>query len=140
MSFVVKIEGGEKFEDMLAKLSERVENKILQRSVTEALKIAGKAVKAAAPIHGAFQSAASAKYGSLKSNIKVKASKSQATKGQRAAHITTGRAFWGFIYEFGSKFQPARPWFLPAFKSSSDAVIKKLGEELGKGIEAEAQK
>lgn len=138
--FKVSFQGGTKFEDMLAKLPERIENKILQKSVNEAMKIGFKAVRAAAPVHTAFQSAASKRYGTLKKNIKVRPSKSNATKGQRAAYITTGDAFWGFLYEKGSRHQPARPWFFPAFQSSVSAIIKQLGDSLGKGIENEAQK
>ncbi len=140
MDFNGKLEGFSDFDKLLRQLPQRIENNVIQGAATGALRIGAKAVKSRAPVHLEFQSAASKKYGPLKVNIKVKQSKRDRQKGQRGAYITTGDAFWGYIYEKGSRYQTARPWFLPAFTGAVPAMLKEVAKRLGDGIIREASK
>lgn len=140
MKFNGTISGFDELERKLRDLPQSVENRVLQRAVTTAMKEGLVAVRQAAPVHRAFQSAASKKYGTLKKNLRVRNSKRDRKKGQRGAFLSTGQAFWGFFSEFGTRNQPARPWFAPAFRRSSGRIIKVLGDILGAGIEREASK
>jgi len=137
--FSVKGEGFKEFDRMLDKLPENVAKRVLQKAVTKSLRTALKVIKVAAPRHKGERSPASKEFKTLKQNLRVV--KIRRTKrGQKGAMITTGNAFWGFIAEMGSRNQPARPWFLPAFRGVQDLILSTLGVELGKGIEDEAKK
>ena len=67
-------------------------------------------------------------------NLKIE-TKKNVTSTQKGAVISTGNAFWAWFYEFGSRHQPARPWFRPAFAASVDQVLAALKDRLGNGIE-----
>ncbi len=156
MDFDGKLDGFKEFDKLLRELPRNVENRVLQGAVTGAARVGSKAAKSQAPMHQHFQSAASKKYGTLKSNIKVKASKRDRKKGQRGAYITTDDAFWGHFYELGtqryqgkrkhgssqigSRYQPARPWFLPAITRAYKEMVAELAARLGSGIVREATK
>lgn len=134
-----ELSGFDEFDNLLKKLPERVEKRVLQKSVNKALRSSQKAFKAAAPRHTGEQSPASKEYGTGRKNIKVKKLR-RVRKGQKAARLDTGNAFWLYIYEKGSRYQPARPWFLQAFQKSREAILNVLRDELGKNIESEAKK
>lgn len=140
MKFDGKLEGFAEFDKLLKTLPRNVENRVLQGAVNAAARVGYKAIKAAAPVHKIFQSVASKKYGPLKKNLRVVTSKKDKKRGKRGAYITTGDAFWAYIYEKGSRNQPARPWMLPAFKASYVEMLKALQDRLGAGIIREATK
>ena len=133
-----KLSGFDEFDRFLQKMPEKTEKKILQKSVTKAMRQGQKAAKEAAPVHLDEQSPASKEFGTLKKNIKVQRIK-RTPRGQKGARLHTGDAFWGYIYETGSRYQPANPWFLPAFTSAQHEILRTLGQELGKNIEKEAK-
>ena len=127
------------FEKLLKELPTRVQKKILQKSVTGAMREIRTDMRNAAPRDENGQSQASKEYGRLRKNIKVV--KLKKTKpGEKGARITTGNAYWGYFYELGTRFQPARPWFRTQFASVQGKALKKLGELIGDGIEQEARK
>jgi len=134
-----KLEGFENFDKLLAKLPEKVEKQVLQKSVNKAMRAAVKTMKAAVPRHTGEQSAASKQYKAGWKNIKVKKLR-KVQKGQKAVRMDTGDAFWLFFYEKGTRYQPARPFFANAFQKSQATVLSTLRDELGKNIEAEARK
>lgn len=134
-----KFKGFNEFEKLLKELPRNVENKVLQTAVTGTLREIKPEMKAAAPRHMDEQSPASKKFGSTRQNIRVFRLK-RVPKGQKAARIDTGNAFWSLIYELGSRFQPARPWFAPTFRKCQERMLDILGRKIGEGIEKEAGK
>lgn len=138
-SIDVTFHGIKELDRKLGELPKRIENRVLQKAVTKAMREGRNIVKAAAPRAEGDRSPPSKKYGSLRRNIRVIRLK-RVRKGQKGARIDTGNAFWGVFYEKGTRRQPARPWFLPAFKRAQEVVLSALKRELGNGIEAEARK
>ena len=139
MKFSNRPTGFNEFDKLLKELPKRVENKVLQAAVTGALRDERKNFVAAAPRAEEGQSAASKTYGRGYKNIKIVRIR-RLKKGMRGARITTGNAFWLLIYEIGSRFQPARPWFLPTFRAAVERIIGSLGKRIGEGIKREALK
>lgn len=137
MKFHGKVSGFKEFSALLKELPRNVENRVLQDATNKAMRAALPQMKAAAPVHKEDRSSASKQYGTLKQNIRVSRLK-RVRKGQKGTRIHTGNAFWGFIYEMGSRYQPARPFFAPAFRAMQTTIINVLGVEIGKGIEREA--
>ena len=135
MKFKGDAKGFAEFDRLLKELPRTVENKVLREATRDTLKeVVLMGMKESAPRHADERSPASKKYGTLKSNIRV-ASVKKKRKNVQGAAIHTGRAFWGFILEKGSRYIAAMPWFLPFFKSKQAAMTQTLGEKIGKGIE-----
>lgn len=133
-----RISGFKEANNLLKQLPRRVQNRVLQNATRETLKeTAQQPIKAAAPRHSTERSPASRQYGTLKSNIRV-AKLRKVRRGEKGARIHTGRAFWGYLIEKGTRHMPARPWFAPAFRALKSPMIRKLGEKIGRGIEKEA--
>lgn len=123
---------------LLKQLPPNIEKRVLQRAVNAGASEIRKAVKAAAPV-GKEPSQASAKYGRLKQNIRVMRLK-RVQRGAKGARVWTRFAFWGYFLEFGTKHQPARPWFEPAVASSQASAFDKMRTALVIGIEREANR
>lgn len=134
MKFQHTTRGFTEFGKLLNQLPAHTENRILQTATREALREQLPSIKAAAPRHSGERSQASKQYGTLLSNIRV-ARLRRVKKGEKGARVSTGRAFWGFIYEMGSRYQPARPWFTPAFTRAENEMVKSLAKKIGDGIE-----
>ncbi len=134
----MKLEGFNGLDRLLKDLPNKVEKRILQTSVNAALRVGVREIKKNTP-RGLKPSQASRKYKSLHKNIRVIRLKRHKANA-RAARITTGDAYWGYIYEKGSRYQEAKPFFEPAFKRSRDRMIKELGDRIGAGIKKEAKK
>lgn len=132
------LRGAFELERMLRQLPQKVENKVLQKAVTSAAREGRKIIRAAAP-RGDGSSVNSKKYGTLRKNIRVIRLR-RVGNGERAARIDTGNAFWGYIYEKGSRHQPARPWFEPAFHTAQEKMLSVLLKTVAAGIEKEARK
>ena len=139
MKFETKLHGFEEFDRLLKDLGPRVGNRVLQGAVTGAIREGAKEIRKVAPQHLDKQSPASKKYGPLRKNIKVKRLR-RVRPGEKAARVDTGNAFWGVMYELGTRHQPARPWFANAFRKARENIIKNLADRLKKGIEKEATK
>lgn len=136
----IKLDGLQELNNALGKLPKNVENRVLQNAVTSSARIARKKIADNAPRDADGQSQASKKYGRLFKNIKVRNSRRDRRNGQRGAYITTGNAFWGYFLEKGTRFISPKPWFLPAFTASANAMIENLKEKLQIGIEKEWDK
>jgi HK97 gp10 family phage protein len=134
----VKLEGFKELAAALDNLPGRVEDKVLQSAVTGAIRQAGKEIRKDAP-RSEEQSTASLKYGRLSKNIKISRVRSAKKRG-KGAKITIGDAFWGFFYERGTRYQPARPWFVPAFDRARAAMLSELSKRIKEGTEKEFQK
>lgn len=140
MRFEGKVSGFNEFSNLLKQLPRTVENKILREATRDTLKeVVLQPMKDNAPRNQGDRSPASKEYGTLRSNIRV-ASLKKKRKGVQGAVISTGRAFWGYILEKGSRYIPANPWFTPVFTSRQESMIQTLGEKIGKGIEDEAER
>jgi len=137
MKITQKTEGFKELDAALQKLPERASGRALQSAVTSSVRKARKEIKAAAP-RGQVQSKASAQYGQLYKNLKV--GKARTKKSQKAAFVSTGKSFWGFFLEYGTRTIPAKPWFVPAFERAQGAMIKQLKERLQKNIDKEFNK
>lgn len=136
MQLDVKTGGFEDLDKLLKQLPERVAGRVLQQATTNALRSVRSDVKAAAPV-GVDKSPASQKYGPTRKNIRVIRLRRTAPN-EKAARIDTGNAFWNLFYELGTRRQSARPWFGPAIRRLQERIFKKLGTDIGAGIEREA--
>jgi len=96
-------------------------------------------VKKAAPV-GKRPSKASATYGRLKDNIRVIRLKRNIPKSSVSFRIDTGKAFWGYMVEFGTSTLAPMPWFRPAVDAGLAKALNKIKERLAIGIEREAIK
>lgn len=139
LKFKAKLTGFDGLSETLRELPTRVENKVLQKSVTAAARSVRKEFQNAAPRDEEGQSPASELYGRGYRNIRVQRLK-RTEKGQKGARITTGNAFWLYFYELGTRYQPARPWFLPTFQRLQKAILSELAKRIGEGIEKESKK
>jgi len=135
----IETQGFKEIDKALQKLPLNVEKRVLNKSLLGAMRVGAKLIKQAAPVHSGKQSAASKQFRKGKVNIKAKRMKSR-KRQVKAAQINTGNAFWLMIYELGSRFQPARPFFLPAFTAATGLILKDFRDRLKKGIEEETRK
>ena len=140
MKLRMELHGFKDLEKQLKKLPDKVGNKVLQSSVRGAMKIGLKAVKDAAPRNDGLISEVSQQYGPLHKNIKLQTIRGAKKRGGRGIRLSTTMAFWGYFYEKGTRYQPARPWLEPAFLAVVDNIMSDLKDRIGKGIEKEAQR
>lgn len=136
MTVTIKFNNFDHFGKELSKLSQRVENKHLQKATKKALSVAKRTVEDAAPRGEGRRSEISSKFGPLHTNIVVQR-KRKPGKNRKGSRLTTKDAPQGAWYELGTKRQPARPWFVPAVLSKQSQISKELALSLTKGIGAE---
>lgn len=137
MKVTTKVDGLKELDRALNQLPDKVHNRVLQSAVTSSIRKARKAIKTAAP-RGAVPSQASEQYGPLHKNLKV--GKARTKKSRKSAFVSTGKAFWGYFLEYGTRSIPARPWFVPAFERSQAAMMDELKLKLRKGIDKQFAK
>lgn len=119
----IEVEGLKEFDELLGRLPAKLEKKYLKKIVRDAIRKALPAMKAAAPVDvDPPQSKWSKLYGRLKANLKVRPTK--ARKGSAGAGITSGDSFWGYFIENGTRFMPARPWFVKTFEAEAPKIIE----------------
>lgn len=133
-----EIKGGKEAAKLLDELPEKITNRVIQAAVMGAAREGAKGIRASAPT-AKEPSDASKKYGPLRKNIRVSRLKPRG-RNERGAKIHTGNAFWGFIYEIGSRFQPARPWFKPRFESDRQKILGRLVELIKSGFDREVKR
>jgi HK97 gp10 family phage protein len=138
MKFEGKLEGFDALRKILKELPANVEKRVAQRAALASLRETKAEFVAAAPKSNE-RSQASLEYGQLHKNIKI-SRKKRVDKGQKGAVIHTGNAFWGYIYEKGSRYQPARPWFLPTFTKVREKILSSLSTKIGEGIIKEVER
>lgn len=139
MKLESKLEGVNEFQEVLRKLPANVQNRVLQKATLAAMRVARPAIKSAAPVDQDDRSPLSLKFGRLKTNIRVGRVRVR-KKEERGAVLNTGMAPWGYWLEKGTRYISANPWFGPAFHAIQHMVIKKLSDELGKGIDQETER
>jgi HK97 gp10 family phage protein len=75
------------------------------------------------------------KYGHLKDEITVRREGTD-NANQIAFRVSTGDAFWGYFYEFGTVKQPPRPIFRSVTEGMKDELVSIQVQRLRSGIEA----
>ena len=131
-----KITGARELERVLKKLPGRLAERELTSAARAGANVIRKEARARAP-RGADPSAASEKYGSLHKNIRVTRVKKTGLSVEMAIH--NGKAFWGRMLEFGTRHISARPWMTPAFDTTAQPALTKIGQTLGKRLEKTAK-
>lgn len=139
MRLETKLHGFEELHRTLKTLPERTRKNVVGRAAVKAMRAARNQIKSATPTHLDRQSPASKKYGTGRSNIRLIRLK-YPINNSFGARIDTGNAFWLFIYELGSRFQPARAFFASTFRAAGSTTLSTLGEEIGNGIDKEFMK
>lgn len=136
----IRLGGFEELNKTLTQLPKNVERRVLQAAVTSAVREGRKEIKRSAP-RGKERSTVQKKYGykPLWKELKVKRLR-RVDRGEKAARVDTGDAFWSLFYELGTRYQPARPFFGKAFRRAEGAMVKKLSERLKVGINKEFDK
>ena len=121
MRFDIKTEGFEELDKALGELPEKVAKRTLQRAVLKSMRDVRGEMSAAAPV-SETQTNMSLKYGRLRDNIKADKARNK-KKSAKSAFISTGDAFWGNFVEYGTKYIPAKPWFVPKFEQLSGRIL-----------------
>lgn len=135
----IELSGFKELQTAIDKLPGNVDNRVLQAAVTGAIRQGAKEIRSSVPVGSEPRSINSQKYGSARKNIKVSRVRS-AKKSGKGAKVTTGNAFWMWFYERGSRHQPARPWFAPAFARAKGAMLAELSDRIKTGVEREFSK
>lgn len=138
MKMKYKLKGFAETKELLNRLPDRVENRVLQGAASAGARVLARAAKVGAPV-GDEPSVNSKKYGSLKKNIRTLRLK-RVPRGTKAARVDTGRAFWGVILQKGSRYIPANPWFTSAINGSVEAALLAIRDYMVGRIEKEATK
>jgi len=139
MTVTWKLEGFDKMENVLKNLPKNVQNKLLANACQEALKPAALAILDAAPVSHGERSPSSEKYGHLRDNLRIYKMKFN-QNGEKGARIDTGKAFWAFFLELGTRYIAAMPFFQNTFARMQDETIEALGNALASDVESEAVK
>lgn len=124
-SFAVKIEGRKELEKMLDLIPKRV-NQVLGKAMEIAIQPIKRAAERKAPIRK------TGKGGTLRDNFHTTLNE---RPGNVAIFLGPGEpAFYGVFYELGTKNQPARPFFRPAFDETHKFASKAFGFVVAKAI------
>ena len=137
----IELQNAKEFVNMLRELPDSIDRQVISQAVRSGARELAKGIAAKAPSGEGEQSPKSREYGRLRDNIEHYLLRRR-RKNTRAAIVSTGDAFWGFIYEFGSRRQPARPWWDSAVSSATpeaqDAMalyaLSKLEQVVDKAI------
>lgn len=133
-----RVSGFDEARRLLKELPIQAEKRVLQAATNAGAREWLKALKASAPV-GDKPSVNSQRYGSLKKNLRVRPFRNP-RPGFKGTRVHTRDAFWGMFQEFGTKHQPARPWFRPAVEGSKTAAISAFVAAIGRGITREAER
>jgi len=131
--YKIETEGFKELDKALGELPDKIASRTLQRAVSKSMKTVQADFISAAP-RSEIQSQYSKQYGRLSENIKTGRAKNK-DKSAKSAFISTGNAFWGNFVEFGTKYMPAQPWFVPKFEQLSNRVLDILSKTLKEEIE-----
>lgn len=125
---------------VLKQFPDRVQKKVLNAAVRASANELKREVKAAAPVDEGVRSEASEKYGRLKQNIRVIRLRFGVAKTSASYRVDTGKAFWGYFIEYGTRFIAANAWFRSAVDRAYDRSLNKMKEHIAVGVEREAMK
>lgn len=80
-----------------------------------------------------------ARYGHLRENIRVRRPDSnKATVIRRM--VTTGRAFWGYFVDRGTRKMRARPWAFAAVEGAWQRAVDRMSDVIREGVEREGRR
>ncbi len=133
-SITLKLKGADELAKKLREMPIKLEKQALQESVLQALDAVLPEMINAAPVHMDEQSPFSKKYGTTRENMRVVKLK-RAGRNFKGGRLDTGNALQGFLFEIGSRHQPARPWFAPKIRSLAQKVVDVFAMRVGEAIE-----
>ena len=135
-------------------LPDKVQAKVHRSALRSAAQLWAKEARRRAPVRAANSLKVFSKYsrkarkriaigrlgGFLQREIRVRAMP-QKKKGELIIKVGPSRdAFYGMFLEFGTRDINPRPFLRPAFDAKKAEILDKIGERMGKRVEAEAQK
>lgn len=123
----------------LKRLPPNVQRRVLRAAVRAGATVLRKEVRARAPV-GDEQSEYSKRYGTTRKNIRIIRLKRGIPADAAAFRVDTGDAMQAYWYEYGTRHQPARPFFRPAVDQAWQRAVNAMKERLAAGIEREARK
>lgn len=138
----VGVKGAAEIEALLKKLPDQVARRVVQSALRSGGTLIAKEAKA---------QLRSVDTGLLKSKIGVRGKKGKAQVGILSGGQTVTRkgaskpqfarpTKYAKFIEFGTPTVPANPFMRPALDAKSVEAIRKIGEQMGKGVEREALK
>ena len=130
-----RLQGFKELDKVLKALPGRLAERELTSAVRAGARVIVKEARARAP-RGAVPSEMSKKFGPL--HKKIRARRVRKTRHSVEFAIDTGSAWYGALLEFGTKDIAPRPWMTPAFDTSAQPALAKIGTALAKGIEKTA--
>ncbi len=133
-SIQIKMTGAAELATKLREMPAKLERQALQEATLEAMREVLPEMRDAVPQDEYERSAASIKYGTTRENLQA-VKMTNPGRNKKGARIDTKDAFWQWYYNFGSRHQPARPWFAQRFRDISQKVIDKFTADIGKAIE-----
>lgn len=128
-----QIDGAAELDAQLARLGQQVATEIGVDAVGASAEALAARWREIAPFDPARDP--DRKYGHLKDNIRVRREGTD-NPNQIAFRVTTGNAFWGYFYEFGTVHQPPRPIFRAETEGMKDELVSIQIQRLRAGIEA----
>jgi HK97 gp10 family phage protein len=128
-----QIDGAAELDAKLARLGQEVATDIGVDAVNAAARALADHWVAIAPFDPNRDPAR--KYGHLRDEIRVRREGTDNVH-QIAFRVSTGNAFWGYFYEFGTVRQPPRPIFRSATEGMKDELVTIQIQRLRAGIEA----
>jgi HK97 gp10 family phage protein len=133
-SIELKLTGAPELATKLREMPVKLERQALQDATIAAMQEALPDMREAVPQDEFERSPASQKYGTTRQNLRVVKITSPG-RNSKGARIDTGNAFWQWYYNFGSRHQPARPWFAQRFMAIAQKVLDRFTADVGKAIE-----
>lgn len=140
--FNFKVNGLNEARRALKQLPANVQRRVLSQATRSGAVIIKNEVKRAAPAgtEPPRKRSSGKNYGRLKENIRVIRLNKGVPKSISRWRVDTGRAFWGWFSEFGTRFMSASPWFRPAVDRSHEKAVNTIKERLASGVAREAEK
>jgi HK97 gp10 family phage protein len=135
MAFIeLNLTGVDELVTKLRDMPAKVEKSVLKDATKDAMTNALPDMVGAVPMESDEQSPDSKKYGTTRQNLRVIAL-TNLGRNNYGARIDTNNAFWQWYYNFGSRHQPARPWFAPRFRAMAQKVLDNFVAAVGAEIE-----
>jgi HK97 gp10 family phage protein len=127
-----QIEGAAELDAKLARLGQEVATDIGVDAVSASARFLAERWKAIAPVDPNRKPGR--KYGHLRDEISFRREGTD-NPNVVAFRVTTGDAFWGYFYEFGTVKQPPRPIFRAETEGMKDELVNIQIQRLRAGIE-----
>jgi hypothetical protein len=151
MKLETKLDGFKQFDDLLKEFPQSSQKRIAVNTVLAGARVARKSIRAAAktirktqsiglsatPGSGNTAAWKNKPVGPTSKYIKVFKFKGFIARGGAGAGVGTRGAPWLYWHEKGTKNQPARPFFLPAFLQAKSQIIAAMRGDFTKFAERE---